>query len=86
MNAMEQKPVGVKFEALEPEKNEKIFNKQGDWYQSERTRKGGREEGGRDGRRKREKKNMKRAGEWEQIKERDGEGMERLDEKKCYER
>lgn len=29
---------------------------------------------------------MKRAGEWEQIKERDGEGMERLDEKKCYER
>lgn len=70
---MERKPVGVKFDAVEPEKNEKIFNKQGDRYQSERTRKAG-EEGERE-------KNMKRTGEWEQIKERDGEGMERLDEK-----
>lgn len=40
---MERKPVGVKFDAVEPEKNEKIFNKQGDGYQSERTRKGGEE-------------------------------------------
>lgn len=68
MNVMERKPVGVKFEAVEPEKNEKIFNKQGDWYQSERTRKGG------------------EGGECEQIKERDVEGMERLDEKKCSQR
>lgn len=80
MNVMERKPVGVKFEAVEPEKNEKIFNKQGDWYQSERTR-----EGGEEGERERVKY-MKRAGEWEQIKERDEEGMERLDEKECSER
>lgn len=63
-----------------------LTNKETDTKVNEHGREGGRREGGRDGRRKREKKNMKRAGEWEQIKERDGEGMERLDEKKCYER
>lgn len=76
MNVMERMPVGVKFEALEQEKNEQIFNKQGDSYQNEGTRKGGEEK-------EREKD---REGEWEQIKERDGEGMEKFDEKKCSER
>lgn len=60
-----------------------LTNKETDTKVNEHGREGGRREGWKE---KERKKNMKRAGEWEQIKERDGEGMERLDEKKCYER